>query len=189
MLTKSLLSLFKSFVFPPIFWYTSVLSPTIRSCLSALQQLMPKELGRQGGGNPIDCRDQPFHFPGAPPKMAEWQNWRAGSWHGNESSCFVNRKQQEPWAQFTHTWHGARLRGVKSREKSHWCFGKTVLLMQSRPTLGSAGLGPPAPERVCRDSAAGHQCPRQGKKTTKQTLFPFQGWAVRPREGCTFTLF
>lgn len=43
---------------------------------------------------------------------------RAGSLRSNESSCCVNGKQQqEPWAQFTHTWHRARLQGVKPRRE------------------------------------------------------------------------
>ena len=56
----------------------------------------------------------PFQFPLASEKRGPADNaGRPGSRRSNESSCCVSGKQQqEPWAQFTHTWHPARLQGI-----------------------------------------------------------------------------
>lgn len=48
----------------------------------------------------------------------------SASWLGNESSCRVSRKQQqEPWAQFAHTWPRARLQGIRL---SHRCSSRAA---------------------------------------------------------------
>ena len=55
-----------------------------------------------------------FRFPLASAKRGLADDaGRPGSRRSNESSCCVSGKQQqEPWAQFTHTWHPARLQGI-----------------------------------------------------------------------------
>lgn len=71
-----------------------------------------------GEGAPFTAEASLSRFPLVSTRRELTDNTeRSGSWLGNESSCCVNRKQQqEPWAQFTHTWHRARLQGVKLRE-------------------------------------------------------------------------
>lgn len=84
----------------------------------------------------------PFQFPLASEKRGPADNaGRPGSRRSNESSCCVSGKQQqEPWAQFTHTWHPARR--------------KAVPLMPSRPAPRSAGRGP-GPRGGAPDSKGG----------------------------------
>ena len=55
-----------------------------------------------------------FRFPLASAKRGLADDaGRPGSRRSTESSCCVSGKQQqEPWAQFTHTWHPARLQGI-----------------------------------------------------------------------------
>lgn len=93
--------------------------------------------GGTGEGALFPAEASPSPFPLASTRRELTDNTeRSGSWLGNESSCCVNRKQQqEPWAQFTHTWHWARQQGVKSREGADALplLRAAVLLMQRAP--------------------------------------------------------
>ena len=72
-----------------------------------------------------------FRFPLASAKRGLADDaWRPGSRRSNESSCCVSGKQQEPWAQFTHTWHPARLQGV--------ALGAGAAAAAAGPSEGSA---------------------------------------------------
>lgn len=72
-----------------------------------------------------------FRFPLASAKRGLADDARRpGSRRSNESSCCVSGKQQEPWAQFTHTWHPARLQGV--------ALGAGAAAAAAGPSEGSA---------------------------------------------------
>lgn len=72
-----------------------------------------------------------FRFPLASAKRGLADDARRpGSRRSNESSGCVSGKQQEPWAQFTHTWHPARLQGV--------ALGAGAAAAAAGPSEGSA---------------------------------------------------